>query len=340
MLRYRVYFFFKILVVGFFAILHLIISGCRSSRVVNLAEGQTPSPFPSTPSLILQTAGPRTPTPLLFTPAPPVLLQPSPTLSPTPSATPVLHTIREGEMLGVIAFRYGVTVQAILTANPGVDPQFLRIGDALVIPLQGGESAPAVQPGVLPDNLVLLNHVSVCYPAVSGWVDCYLVVENQSSQPVESLAAQVTIYGLEGNILSSGTAQGMLNLLPAGESMPLAWRFAGSVEPGYFLEAQLVTALPVDDSIRRYLPGSVLVDGLDLGSGGLIASLNMSLVNTPSEPFVYRVLMIAEGEQGEVVGVRLLEGENEGDALPLLLEGAIYAYAPISKVRLLFEALP
>lgn len=62
---------------------------------------------------------------------------PSPTARPEPdrrSATVRTHTVRKGDTLFSIAARHGTTVGAIQSANPGVDPKRLRIGQVLKLP--------------------------------------------------------------------------------------------------------------------------------------------------------------------------------------------------------------
>jgi len=53
-------------------------------------------------------------------------------LPPCPGGT--YYTIRSGDTLFSIARRYNVTVDAILAANPGLDPQSLQIGRTICIP--------------------------------------------------------------------------------------------------------------------------------------------------------------------------------------------------------------
>jgi tetratricopeptide (TPR) repeat protein len=63
--------------------------------------------------------------------------EPSPgtSLQERPStATSRTHSVKAGETAGLIARMYGVRVDALLAANPRVDPRRLRVGQALSIP--------------------------------------------------------------------------------------------------------------------------------------------------------------------------------------------------------------
>jgi peptidoglycan DL-endopeptidase LytF len=57
----------------------------------------------------------------------------SPTMQQCPIGT-FAYTIRAGDTLFALAQRYNTTVQAILNANPGLDPNFLQIGQVICIP--------------------------------------------------------------------------------------------------------------------------------------------------------------------------------------------------------------
>ncbi|MCG0274900.1 MAG: LysM peptidoglycan-binding domain-containing protein [Thermosediminibacteraceae bacterium] len=47
------------------------------------------------------------------------------------------YTIRSGDTLYSIARRYGTTVSALINANPGIDPNNLRIGQQILVPTTG-----------------------------------------------------------------------------------------------------------------------------------------------------------------------------------------------------------
>lgn len=72
---------------------------------------------------------PATPTP---TPSP-TPLENTPVISPTPSE--IIHIVQTGETLIAIAQKYGVSESVILSANHIENPDVIRAGDRLIIPL-------------------------------------------------------------------------------------------------------------------------------------------------------------------------------------------------------------
>ncbi|MDR0896237.1 MAG: LysM peptidoglycan-binding domain-containing protein [Oscillospiraceae bacterium] len=100
---------------------------------------------------------------------------PPPTPVPPPAPTPVAcqigingigYVVQRGDTFYKIAQQYGLTVQALQEANPGVDPARLQIGQVLCVP--GGQPAPTPCPAghsvhtvtsgqTLTDILVLYN---------------------------------------------------------------------------------------------------------------------------------------------------------------------------------------
>ena len=47
----------------------------------------------------------------------------------------VRHVIRRGDTLWALSRRYGGSIDAIRTANPGLDPDALRVGSEITVPL-------------------------------------------------------------------------------------------------------------------------------------------------------------------------------------------------------------
>jgi LysM repeat protein len=75
-----------------------------------------------------------------------MLLSPVGVLAAPEAAGETIHVVQWGETLSIIASRYGVTVDAIMTANGLTDPNLIYVGQRLIIPTAGGSSQPCVEP--------------------------------------------------------------------------------------------------------------------------------------------------------------------------------------------------
>jgi D-alanyl-D-alanine carboxypeptidase/D-alanyl-D-alanine-endopeptidase (penicillin-binding protein 4) len=95
------------------------------------AEPAEPTAEPAEPPVVVAEAprpAPATPAPATPTPEPtPPAARPAPTTTRT-------HTVVSGENLSVIAARYGVRLNALVEANPGLSPRRLMPGVTLKIP--------------------------------------------------------------------------------------------------------------------------------------------------------------------------------------------------------------
>lgn len=74
----------------------------------------------------------------------------APTAVANPTPEPVtadgVHVVEAGELLGGIAARYGVSLDAIVAANDLADPNLLHIGQELVIPAPAPPTEGSVTP--------------------------------------------------------------------------------------------------------------------------------------------------------------------------------------------------
>jgi hypothetical protein len=69
---------------------------------------------------------------------------PAPTRTPRPSPTFTPYVVKTGQALGAIARKFGVTVQAILAANPDItDPSQIQAGQTILIPPPGWAPSPS-----------------------------------------------------------------------------------------------------------------------------------------------------------------------------------------------------
>ncbi len=89
-----------------------------------------------TPTAAAATFAPATFAPATFAPATEAAPTdtPAPAATNTPSSLGQTYTVQSGDYPATIATKFGITVEALLGANPGIDPTNLQIGQVLIIP--------------------------------------------------------------------------------------------------------------------------------------------------------------------------------------------------------------
>jgi len=177
------------------------------------ACGSILTPVPPTPTMTPASsshAGLATPTvapEIYLTPVPPTF-----TFTPSPTPTPVIHFVESGDTLFGVALDYGVTVESLLHYNGLDENDFLRIGQALIIPVgeeevieDGGAMQAPVGNAILPTPTPLpLSAAGVAlYDTPVGGMWCMGEVLNTTGGPVTNLQVQVTLTALDGTRLVS-----------------------------------------------------------------------------------------------------------------------------------------
>lgn len=266
-----------------------------------LAACSTESPIPPTlrPTLLGELRQFASPTASL-TPSP-MPVAPTIALTPLPTATPYTHTIAKDDTLLGVALRYGITLEELKAANPGVDPGFLVIGNRLVIPISGGESNEIP----LPTPLAIQWQVPRCYPSAEGGLWCFMMVRNDQLTAVENLSGWISLVDQQGNPQAGQAAGTPLNLLPVGVEMPLMAYFSPPVDAWLLPQGQLLSAVAVEDGTARYLDAEVQVSDISIAEDGMLASAQGKvMIPEASIPSTVWLALVAYDADGEVVGIR------------------------------------
>lgn len=220
-------------------------------------DGTIP-PIRIDPSATIAPVPSETPVP---SPSPSATLAPSPTPTQTPTPTPVYHTVSGDDDMFGISLRYGVSLEALKTANPSVIPNAMGEGISLLIPITptaGPTPTAEVEAAETPEPVAKSLPVD-CFLEAGGGLWCFaqaLAVE----KPQENVSAIVSVYDADGALLSEQTALLPLNIQPANTEMPLLAYFSGPIPDGFSAIAAPEMSLPVPED-DRYLP--VTVQGLD-----------------------------------------------------------------------------
>ena len=241
-------------------------------------------------------------------------------------------------MLG-IAFRYGVSLDDLLAANPGVDPQFLSVDRELVIPIEG-TSIVALEAGLpTPMPLQIDTARLSCWRAGDMQTWCFLPFTNQNTDRLENISAQLTLYSPEGQFLSSIVAIMPLNSIPPGMDGLLVAQFSAPVPPLVYGTANVISAIPINSDDVRYVPAQLDINLEELEENRLSTHIQGSL-SVEDAPLLVegRVLAVAYNADGFVVGYRVVEvqgDENTPGVIPF--EILVFGFSPIDRVEVSFE---
>jgi hypothetical protein len=226
--------------------------------------------------------------------------QPELTSSPSSTAEPVIYTVVSGDSLSTIAFRFGVDLNALILANPAVDPNAMSIGTKLVIPPRGDAIVSNTNTVMgLPTPVVQADESPDCYRTDDNQWICFLLVHNDRVEAVGNISGQVMQLGLS----SYFTAACPLDMIPAGESLPLIARIQNvEIDPAR-MEGKLTTALPINETDTRYAVVDISKQTIDFSTDYRSAEVSGELL-LPSGG-VARVLIYAQDSTNRVVGFRV-----------------------------------
>ncbi len=313
----------KRLVLLCFGGLAILLAGCTPIPTITVQPTRVGefTPLPSaTPSPTVTPTSPFTATPL-----------------PTPTSTPRTHVVKSDEDMFGIALRYGVPVEVIKTLNPTVDPRMMSVGTILLLPEMTpqppGEATPTATAAPLqlgaPD----------CLPDAGGGWWCFLTASSETR--LENVAVLIHFTDPENGQEAAATATLPLNVLPAGQPLPLAAHFAGP-RPAGEPTLQIVSALPLAADDPRYVTVQIENTVTEIAPPGkwAVVSGQVALGEGGTEARWCRVLAVAYDEAGHVIGLRWWDSPaplSPGDEAEFSF--TVYAVAGrIAQVALFAEA--
>lgn len=311
-------------------LIFLALAACSAPAV---PPSQTPTPAATLPLVMYSTPTP-TLTPLFITPT--HTRTPLPTLTPTP----FLYQVKDGEVMGIIAFRFGITVEELMRANPDVNPYAIGPNTTLIIPVRTPTPDPA---GVTPTPLPVQVSEPACYPTLAGGVRCLVLVTNTRTAAVDNLTGTITLIAQDASLQVTQPLSAPLNRVEPGASLPLAAEFNPPVPSQWVATAQLNSVFFLTPEDTRYLLAALSPPQVSIAPDGLSAAVTgfVNLAGQQDARLVW-VVAVAYDASGAPVGYRKWEAQQvatPGKPLPFTFN--LYALgSTIERVELLVEARP
>jgi LysM repeat protein len=218
--------------------------GC-SGRVIT---GPTPTPASLAISLATPTA-----LPTLVA----QVLTPAPTNTPAPTPTPAVHIVQPGDTLLGIALQYNVTLEELYQVNGVLRPEFLQIGQSIVIPVPGSVGKPVgdasgavIAPTQPPLPVNVENAARYQTPVGSAWV--LGEVFNSTDQPIENVQVRVALLDATGQEVASAAPFVAVDAIPPGSRAPFGVLFNSPPSGVIDFQAYVVRADPAYNFDSRY----------------------------------------------------------------------------------------
>ena len=228
--------------------------------------------------------------------------------TPVPSPTPFIYEVQAGETMLGIAERFGVSVEALRTANPDVYPNSMSIGTELLIPGDSDNPTDAPSPTPVPVPVEQIE----CYPTADSGLWCFVLIHNDTYVMLENLSAQVTLVDANGQEFLSAQALSPLNILPPDATLPLTVYFPPKIPSDAKPIVQILSAIRLFHDDARYLSATTQNTLVQVDSSGRSARVSGTVLLTGDDESasLIWVVAVAYDEHGRIVGVRRWESEN------------------------------
>jgi hypothetical protein len=232
-----------------------------------------------------------------------------------------------------IAASLGISLDALIAANPGIDARSLSPGTQLVIPNGQQAVLTTALPTITP--VQTNSQAPSCYTNVNGELWCFVMVINDGNLALENVTGVVSLLAANGSVLASLEAVPPLNVVPVGAQMPLVAYSDDAPANWATAQAQILTAFNLPNGDEHYLDVQSIDYSTNIADSGVAARMQGSLTVSGNPQSIW-VLAVAYDSAGNVVGVRRWESETE-----LNFDMWVYSLGPaIAQVELIAEARP
>jgi murein DD-endopeptidase MepM/ murein hydrolase activator NlpD len=170
-----------------------------------------------------------------------------------------VHVVQQGDTLQAIAFDFGVSVEALQRANGVENPQFLQVGQRLVIPRQDepGQNAPGQllpTPTPQPIRIQGMGFYKTPVDSLLGLGE----VANTTAVTLTNVQVRVTLLDAADEPLMETSTFVSMDLVPAGERAPFRVLFTTPPPDWASYQATVIRGQEAGAIASAYVPLSVL----------------------------------------------------------------------------------
>ena len=266
------------------------------------------------------------------------------TAVPVASSTPQTYKVARNDTLTSIARRFGVSLEALMAVNPGVNASALQPGQSLNIPSSGEGTNTFVTATPAPAEI----GPGFCQP--SGWgTVCYVPVHNPATSALQNVSLEVSLLDVYGQSLASQTAVLPLSILGPDQVLPAVVFFDGvngkvSTPGQVSAQGRMLTAIRLSPEDPHYLDATIqnllVSTAWDGRSAEAQGKIRLNIGSDPAS--LLWAVAVAYDETGQIVGARRWEWSGTlqpGDTEPFSV--VVYSLGPaIQHVEVLVEARP
>jgi len=224
--------------------------------------------------------------------------------TPIPTSTPLIYTVEAGDTISEIAEKFKITQDELRAANPDVSPNSMTIGMTLLIPDSSAVPVGASTPTPVPAPVTQ----TVCHPSADGGLWCFALIQNNTTELLENVSAQITLLDESNSVIASQTAFMPLDIIAPNSSLPVYVLFDSEIPANFNIQVQVLTANQLPLNNTRYLPAAIQNAVAQINGRTAQLSGQIFLPAESQAATQIRVAAVAYDKDGVVVGIKRWEG--------------------------------
>ena len=224
--------------------------------------------------------------------------------TPIPTSTPLIYTVEAGDTISEIAEKFKITQDELRAANPDVSPNSMTIGMTLLIPDSSAVPVGVSTPTPVPAPVTQ----TVCHPSEDGGLWCFALIQNNTTELLENISAQITLLDESNNVIASQTAFMPLDIIAPNSSLPAYVLFDSEIPANFNIQVQVLTANQLSINNPRYLPAAIQNAVAQINGRTAQLSGQILLPAESQAATQIRVAAIAYDKDGVVVGIKRWDG--------------------------------